>query len=278
MKTFYIILSAVIRPEIDEKLSLGLIFIDNDKVSFLVSEKKLSIVKKLVSNNYYKGIKQSIGFIQNAYHGKINKKSQLVFNLNVESKLDIFNYNYFKYLSDYNNNVLSFSKPIPISLNYSESLFNKLYFKYIDEDLFVKSNKPINKTSLFKRNFYPKVEKYFNIEHEINSHNYPDLLMPIKIDLMGKNEIEVFANTIDMTKDKRSIELGIADLLHISRAIPKAKQFIISSEPNKSNEIYHRIWNNIRKVNEFQYVDISEAEIISEYALKHGVTPLIETK
>ena len=278
MNTFYTILSAVIRPEIDEKLSLGLMLINDRNVSFYVSEKKLSVVKKLVSNNYFKGIKQSIKFIESSFIKTQNniKETTIYFESNNTDKLDVFNYKYIDYLSDYNNNVLSFSKPIPIKLDYSESLFKKLFYKYIDEYSFLDiETKPLSQIKKFKNSFYPKVEKYFNIEQEINSLNYKGLIMPIKLDLMGKNEIEVFANTIDMSKNKQIIELGLADLLHISRAIPKAKQFIISSEPNKSNEINHRIWKNIRDVKEFEYVDISESEKIKEYAVKHGVVPLI---
>lgn len=99
--------------------------------------------------------------------------------------------------------------------------------------------------------------------------------MPVKMDLIGKNEREVFAQSIDMSKSFRSIENGIADLLHINRAISDAKQFIISSEPPKSIEINHRIWNNIRNAKEFEYFDISEFDIISNYAQKHGVAPLL---
>ena len=105
---------------------------------------------------------------------------------------------------------------------------------------------------------------------------YPRLILPVKMDLMGKNEKEVFAQSIDMTKTLRSIENGVADLLHINRALPNAKQFIIASEPDKSNEVNHRVWDNIRDLNEFEYVDLSESEKITDYALKHGVIPLLE--
>ena len=100
-------------------------------------------------------------------------------------------------------------------------------------------------------------------------------MLPIKMDLMGKNEIEVFAQSIDTSKNIKSIENGISHLLHINRALPDAKQFIISSEPDKSNEIIHRVWNNIRQIGEFEYVDIKESEKISEYAETHDVIPLI---
>ena len=278
MNTYYTILSVAIRPEIDEKLSVGLILINNKQVSFFISESKLLSVKKLVSHSFYKGVKNSIKFIENSFKVNHNKLSntQQVLELNIEDKSDVFNFEYIDYLSNYNNNVITFSKPIIINVEYSKELFQKLFQKFInDTDFDTIPKKVISNIESFKKISYPKVKKYFSIDKEIDSLIYPKLLMPVKIDLMGKNEIEVFAQSLDMSKSLRSIENGIADLLHINRAISQAKQFIISSEPDKSFEINHRIWNNIRKTKEFEYVDISEFDKISNYAQEHGVAPLI---
>ena len=202
---------------------------------------------------------------------------QQVLELNIEDKSDVFNYGYIDYLSQYNNNVIVFSKPVNINFEYSIELFQKLFQKLVDETAFdIKIEKTYSSVDRFKRTFYPKAKKYFNIEQEINSIMYPKLIMPVKMDLMGKNEKEVFAQSIDMSKMLRSIENGIANLMFINRALPDAKQFILASEPDKSNEVNHRIWNNIRDLNEFEYVDLSESGKITDYALKHGVIPLLE--
>ncbi len=278
MKTFYSILSVVIRPEIDEKLSVGLLLVNDKQVSFFVSENKLTVVKKLVSQNIFKGIKNSIKFIEKSFMLKQKSLSnpQQVLELSIKDKSDVYNYRYIDYLSQYNNNVITFSKPININFEYSNELFQKLFQKFIDKTAFdIKIEKTYSSVERFKSAFYPKVKKYFNVEQEIDSLMYPKLIMPVKMDLMGKNEIEVFAQSIDMSKNLRSIENGIADLLLINRALPLAKQFIISSEPDKSYEVNHRVWNNVRHLSEFEYIDLKESEIISEYAKKHGVVPLI---
>lgn len=92
---------------------------------------------------------------------------------------------------------------------------------------------------------------------------------------MGKNEIEVFGQSIDFEKKNYSIEYTIGNLLQIKRAFPDAKQFVIGFEPKKNLEVNHRIWENIRQISDFDYVDTSEVERITEYAIEHGVTPLI---
>ncbi len=277
MNTYYTILSVAIRPEIDEKLSVGLILINSKQVSFFVSESKLMVVKRLVSPNFFKGVRDSIKSIENSFKINHNKLSNLqhVLELSIEDKSDIFNYEYIDYLSNYNNNVITFSKPVIIDITYSKELFQKLFQKFINEtDFDIKSKKEKSIFEYLRKTSFPKVKQYFSINKEIDSLVYPKLLMPIKMDLMGKNDRAVFAQSIDMSRSLRSIENGIADLLHINRAISDSKQFIISSEPSKSIKINHRIWNNIRNTKEFEYVDISEFDKISNYALKHGVEPL----
>jgi hypothetical protein len=66
--------------------------------------------------------------------------------------------------------------------------------------------------------------------------------------------------------------------LQLSKAVPNAKQFIIGYEPRRELKENHQIWNHIRQYPDFEYVDISEAEKIVEYAQVHEVTPLFPDK
>lgn len=278
METFYSILSVTLRPEIDEKLSVGIVLISRKKVLFYSSSNKLLAVKKLISPNVFNGIKHSIKLIEKGFKIKHSNLSnpQQVLELNLQDKSDVFNYNYIDYLSRYNNNIITFSKPVEINVEYSIELFHSLIKKFIDEEAFIQIERLTNPIDQFKNTFYPKVKSYFNIEKEIDSVMYPKLIMPIKIDILGKNEGEVFAQSIDMTKNLRSIENGIADLLHIHMGFPDSQKFILASEPDKSEEVKHRVWNNVRNLNEFDYVDIKESERIEEYAKTHGVVPLFD--
>ena len=49
----------------------------------------------------------------------------------------------------------------------------------------------------------------------------------------------------------------------------------ISAIQNMLNKSVEVRWENIRQISDFDYVDISEVERITEYAIEHGVTPLI---
>jgi len=277
MKTFYSILSVNIRPEINERLSIGLLMICGEKVLFRHSASKLSVIQKLISKDVYKATQNYLKLVETSVtsNATISSNSN-EFPLKIESKYDrLFSEQYIEYLSRYNNNLISFSKPNFVDLEANDQIFGLLFNKFIDIEE-VSDQVVIRRIDRFKKQYYPQVKSYFNIDQEINSTQYSGLFTPVKIDLMGKNDIEVFGQTIDFEKKIYSIECNIGNLLQLNRALPKAKQFVIGYEPDKNLDINHRIWNNIRQSSEFEYVDVSEAEKITEYAIIHGVTPLLD--
>ena len=83
----YSIIYADIRPEIKERLSLGVLTIEQDKVRVMYSRKKLSIVKLLYPPKEYKAISSIV------CHG-----------LRELTSVDTLTY-----LSRYSNNLISFS-------------------------------------------------------------------------------------------------------------------------------------------------------------------------
>ncbi len=276
MKTFYSILSLNIKPEINERLSVGMIMIFQEKVYFHYSKQKLSVIQNLIGKETYKSALDYLKLIENAVtSNEIQNHSLDTLNLKVENKYDrIFSKQYLDYLSRYNNNLISFGSTNFIDLEATEQIFQTMFVKLVDKSAFDIIDDKVRLIDNFKKEYYPKVKSYFNIEKEIDSTDYPGLITPVKIDLMGKNEIEVFAQSIDFEKKIQAIEFNIGSLLQLNRAFPNSKQFILGYEPNKQIEINHRIWNNIRSISDFEYVDISEAEKIEEYAISHGVTPL----
>ncbi len=277
MKTYYTILSFNIKPEINERLSIGLIMIFGEKVFFRYSPYKLSIIQKLTNRETLKATHTYLKLIEEAVASKraFYSKDDLL-EIKAESKYDrLFSEQYIEYLSRYNNNLVSFTSPNFVELEGTDHLFDFLYIKFIGDFDNEKEQEQVKHIELLKKEFYPKVRTYFNIEQEINSTQFPSLITPVKVDLMGKNEIEVFGQSIDFEKKNYWIEYTIGNLLQIKRAFPDAKQFVIGFEPNKNLEVNHRIWENIRQISDFEYVDISEVERITEYAIEHGVTPLI---
>lgn len=83
----YSIIYADIRPEIKERLSVGIMTIEQDKVHVMYSQKKLNIVKLLYTPKEYKAISS---IVRKELH-KLDSVETL------------------KYLTRYSNNLISFS-------------------------------------------------------------------------------------------------------------------------------------------------------------------------
>ena len=104
MKTFFSILSVPTKPESDEKIAVGLLFSNGVISKFDYSFNKLKVVKELVNESQY-------FFIEN-YFKAIEKHTFR--NDENEGKQTVVNEQYIGYLSDYDNNVITFHKPVKI--------------------------------------------------------------------------------------------------------------------------------------------------------------------
>jgi hypothetical protein len=138
MKTFYSILSLNIKPEINERLSVGMVMVFNEKVFFHFSKQKLLVIKKLVNKHIYEASLDYLKMIEKSFStNKSLNQATGILQLKPNSKYDrIFSEQYIEYLSRYNNNLVSFSKPNFIDLDATEHIFETLFRKLIDESAF----------------------------------------------------------------------------------------------------------------------------------------------
>ena len=108
-KLQYSIIYADIRPEIQERLSLGILTIEHGKVKVLYSQKKLEIIKMLYTEKEYKAI------------------SSIVRNgLRELTSVDTL-----KYLTRYSNNLISFSPIQSIDKTQANITGEWLYKNYV---------------------------------------------------------------------------------------------------------------------------------------------------
>lgn len=275
MQAHFSILSASIRPEIQEQLAIGLLLVGSNSVHFDFSKTKLTILNDLLTPQALKYLKDTVKQISQASSNEKEKFKGLFSESGTISKS--FSIGYLEYLSRYSNNLLTFSSPKTIELPADDALFKILFNKYIDENAFIKKISAPHNFDTLKNVFFPKVEHYFNVEQEITSENVSGLLMPVKVDLIGKNEIPVYAHSIDMERHNYNIQNDLAVLLMLNKAFDNAKGFHISAEPDKTKfPGQHETWNSIRNWKDSEYVDISEIQKIESYATEHGVVPLIK--
>ena len=130
MKTFYSILYALITPETGEKISLGILLSDGKNSIFRQSKSKLSIVHSMVSPEQGRFITAYLNSLQKiAFSGnKTNNELEIT-----DAGFSIISEKYIDYLSVYNHNVISLSKPNSIDLEISEASIDMLFHKLINE-------------------------------------------------------------------------------------------------------------------------------------------------
>jgi hypothetical protein len=159
------------------------------------------------------------------------------------------------------------------------TLFDFLYKKYVDSvGIIQKKVKPVKQ---IKEEFYPSVKDYYNTDVQVTPQQIKGLPLSVNIDVVGKNEIEVFAQIIDFERPVYNITQDVGELNLLMGAFDdgKSKNFLIGDEPNK--EIYpksHDAWADLRNWNKLECFPLDEIERLKDYAVKHGVKPLFETE
>lgn len=277
MKSYYSIISASIRPQIGESVSIGLCLIGKDEVFVDFSKQKISIVRQLMTENRFNGLNASIRDVLNA---KITIENESLLNKSGFIKDSSFSKEQLNYFSHYNNNIILFSKPAILELDGTPDLYNRFFQKYVDSSYPAESINGIkeqNSFYYFKREKLKVLKPYYNTDYRITSELYPNLLMPVKLDILGRNAREVFGKSINLERRVYHVREDMANLLILDKAIEDSKKFVISSEPDKLQfPTQHGIWNDLRSFSDYEYVDLSEAEKLEEYATSHGVLPLFE--
>lgn len=282
MSIQYSIISALIRPEIKEKISVGIIVFDNKTTKLRYSNDKLKIAKELLSENSYKLLREVLRNIE--YNVQISQpeywiKKGLALPLENNDSPQVFSSEYVSYLSKYSNNSISFSEPKAIEMDSAVESITMLFEKYVntikDEPKNIREEKLSN---VISKKYKGRIDKMFDISKEVTHEIVPNLITPVTIDFCGRNGIDVYVQTLDMQQHTNFISNHINCLFQLKSIYSKnrvaMKDFIIAKEPPKTLIKQHDIWSQIRKQNIFDYVDISETDRVIKYAEDKGVKPL----
>lgn len=273
MTTFYSILSAVINPVSGEKISLGLLLSDGNRSFFDFSENRLSLLNSLVDKETKKFIRNYLKSIKTVLDKMNINQDQLTF-FDETGKNLIINEPYLSYLSAYNQNVISFSKPISIDIKVEKQIFTTIFSKFIDDETNVKSHTKSH-FQLMKSDFFLRIKDYYSIETEITSDHFKQILLPVSIDLFGKNNKYVIGQFFNLEKSIYHIKNEWFDYNQVNEVIKSDKKFVVSGEPEKTKfPQQHYFWEQLRKIKFHTFLDISELGIIEEYARKHDVRPV----
>ena len=107
----YSIVYGLLNIETTERLSVGIIYVDNSKIDFKYSQKKLNVLKPLLNGNSYRALSEIVT--------SIGKKKT------IESP------SYINHLSRYSNNLIQFSPLTTIDLEPTPKNYKWLFETYV---------------------------------------------------------------------------------------------------------------------------------------------------
>lgn len=282
MVTQYSIVSVLIRPEIQEKISIGLLLYNENEVYFSLSRNKVHACKALISPASYKILKEVVENIERTIDkNKLTHSDLKGDKIYVGSVADnVFSPSYISYLNRYSNNVISYASPKEIYLDINDNNFSALFKKYVDE--ITESKEVVSRikpVEYIKLHFGEKIKDYYDFNKEITHEQVQNLITPVRVDFAGKNEIDVYVQTVDMEGGYGSVANSINAFVQLKTTYNKnnihMQDFIIAKEPAKEQfPKQHDMWNQLRTSKILNYLDLSESEQIITYAEQHGVVPL----
>lgn len=271
MTSYYTIIYAVIRHEIDEKISIGLVLSDGKKVKARFSKEKKKLVKKILHKALFENINYTIEAIEKSAYELNSEITSLPFTLSN----NLFSKEYLEYLNVYNNDVVGYSKPIQIDLALSDVLLDRLFGKYVDNSMPI--GKQIQSKFIFPDYIKERKEQlsiHYNVDSNLllSSTVIDNLRFPTKVDLAGVNGTFVFAKGINMSRKWHWVRNDLSNYLTIRHTSKKHKMFFVGNEPNKKLTKQHLMWKEACDI--FTFVPQNEIEQIEEYAKDNDVVPL----
>lgn len=283
MSTFYSILYVPIRPAQDEKVSIALFVGHQGKVFFKYSLNKLNIIKPLLPAEAFSLLRSYLKNMEGEIGGRSLSDASMNQLLSSEGKSRFFEEGYFDYLSRYSNNLLSFSKPKSLNLSVDESMFTRLFEKYVFsiEEAEVATSKPSILQEV-RKNLFPKIKNHVNFDRHLTSREIPNLFVPTDVHFIGRNDVTVAGHTFDFAKRLYNLEHDVGSFVSLTKAFElngeKDGQFyVIGNEPSKKEyPEQHKTWKTIHKSDFLEFVPLEEVERIDGYLKEHNVGPYFE--
>lgn len=283
MLSFYSIVYLNIRPSLGERVSIALLLRDEQNLIFHQAPEKLEALKAILPTEAYSLARTLIKNLDSQLSNTAIDVGRSGYQINLESSKQAFiEKSYLSYLSTYGNNLLTFSEPKTIDIPTTHETFVQLFRKYIHSSWEPTQRQPIHRSIVkhIREVLYPKVKDRVNVDAIITTEMVPGLVAPTKVNLAGRNEVNMIGQIVDFEKKKpSSLADDINRVLALVRAFEekdaKGKYFIIGREPNRKLSEQHSIWENVRDLPTLDFVSDSETDRIDEYIEEHNVQPLI---
>lgn len=275
MKTFYSILQVPLRPAGQEQLNIGLLLVGEREVLFSYSDRKLAVLKNLIPDTAFKLLKSYLLSLKT----KIGEEVPAV-------KEKFSKIEFVHYLSDYNNNLLTFSKPTPIAIDAARESFQKLFTKFVYEEAEEMTPASVAEPRLIygevETRLFPKIKDKVNLRRKVTPNDFKSLITPVNVDFIGKNNAPVAGVTVDFSKSENAVSNSLAKFVSLIHALDRddvsgGTYFVIGKEPQKETK-QHVQWNDMRETGFVKFVDVRDVDGVAEYIDEHKVKPLFPEK
>ncbi|PPK98236.1 hypothetical protein [Parapedobacter indicus] len=273
MKTFYSILYCSIRPNQDERITIGLFMADGVQCHFAYAADKLNVIKDLLPEGGYQLIKSNLRAIEQL---ATSCQSDL---LKGHKGQRFLSESYLEYLSVYANNLLTFSKPVPLNMALDEHTFDKLFEKFVFA-LTGQQQSGQDPVAHAKQRLVKSIGDRVNFDVELTENDVAGLIVPSKVSFIGRNDVKVVGEMSDFGKALHALKLQIRAHLFLVDTIRRqekdAKFFFVGDEPSKKLKDHHDIWESLKNYRPIQWVPTDEVQQIEEYMANHDVSPFFE--
>lgn len=275
MKTIYSILYITLNTTLNERVSIGILLSNGKDNIFKHSSEKLLAVKGLMEPERYNLIKSYLKSLEN----NINTNEINLFG-DTSHKREWVTENYISYLSKYSNNLIQFSEPKYIDIEFNFENFKRIFEKYVYAyEINIEIVQTESIYTKVKNMLYPKIGNRVNLDMVLDSSHFENLFAPIEVNFIGVNGIPVAGQTIDFTKKHYFLENDVTRFVSLTKAIEiedrnhKGQYYVLGREPETKNGKNHLLWEQIRDSDFLEFIDIDEVGIVEEYIEKNNVRP-----
>lgn len=192
----------------DEKISVGMFAVGNDRRFFSYSLRKIKLSNEIIDANLERTIVNSLKRIK-AEIDAFNKAP-------IKFKDFGFNDASFTYLNNYSKGILSFEKLKPVSIEINDATYLKLFNLMIDS--------PEDKTNIIsfskkvslklKNKAFDKIDTKYSLSAEI-IRSYA----PHKVDFIGKNGSLLVGQSVDFNGRPETVDKSLMEFKTISNSL-----------------------------------------------------------
>lgn len=205
MKTFLSIISVQTNSYSNEKLVIGLIAITQNKVFFAYEKAKLSLLKKITSQeNIAQYVKNNLENVKN-----ITDQLNVDFDNSKQVKTSsLLSKEYFSYVHNYNNGLIQYSDPVSLPIEFGNAEFESYYQKFVgtsNPTLSVKTVTSITKKLKALTHNNTELIKKADIDFVFDPQKFKGILAETKVPLITKNGDITILQSIDFTQHTATV-------------------------------------------------------------------------